>query len=125
MFWNCVNKLMIVGFMVDGVLGEIFGVEGKLYVQLLIDIEYYGVMYVVKMFFFGCVSFIGKCVGWCYSYNLIFVEQCDFILVECVCFECCIEQVQNGELDFFFDELDELEKQCSEVYLLVDVYLIV
>ena len=42
-------------------------------------------------------------------------EQRDFTLVECVRPERCTEQVQNGELDFFLDEPDELEKQRSGI----------
>lgn len=36
--------------------------------------------------------------------------------------ERCTEQVQNGELDFFLDEPDELEKQRSEAHLPADAY---
>lgn len=46
--WNRANKLMTAGSMVDGVPGEIPGVEGKLYAQLPIDIEYHGVMHAAK-----------------------------------------------------------------------------
>lgn len=117
--WNRANKLMTAGSMVDGVPGEIPGVEGKLYAQLPIDIEYHGVMHAAKTPFSYRASLTGKRVGWRHSYNLIPAEQRDFTLVECVRPERCTEQVQNGELDFFLDEPDELEKQRSEAHLLL------
>ncbi len=120
--WNRANKLMTAGSMVDGVPGEIPGVEGKLYAQLPIDIEYHGVMHAAKTPFSGRASLTGKRVGWRHSYNLIPAEQRDFTLVECVRPERCTEQVQNGELDFFLDEPDELEKQRSEAHLPADAY---
>ncbi|OLQ27123.1 amino acid abc transporter substrate-binding paat family protein, partial [Pseudomonas aeruginosa] len=120
--WNRANKLMTAGSMVDGVPGEIPGVEGKLYAQLPIDIEYHGVMHAAKTPFSGRASLTGKRVGWRHSYNLIPAEQRDFTLVECVRPERCTEQVQNGELDFFLDEPDELEKQRSEAHLAADAY---
>ena len=57
--------------MVDGVPGEIPGVEGKLYAQLPIDIEYHGVMHAAKTPVSGRASLTGKRVGWRHSYNLI------------------------------------------------------
>ena len=68
-------------------------------------------MHAAKTPFSGRASLTGKRVGWRHSYNLIPAEQRDFTLVECVRPERCTEQVQNGELDFFLDEPDELEKQ--------------
>ena len=88
---------MTAGSMVDGVPGEIPGVEGKLYAQLPIDIEYHGVMLgedVVS----GRASLTGKRVGWRHSYNLIPAEQRDFTLVECVRPERCNRAGPNGEL---------------------------
>ncbi len=72
--WNRANKLMTAGSMVDGVPGEIPGVEGKLYAQLPIDIEYHGVMHAAKTPFSGRASLTGKRVGWRHSYNLIPAE---------------------------------------------------
>lgn len=61
--WNRANKLMTAGSMVDGVPGEIPGVEGKLYAQLPIDIEYHGVMHAAKTPFSGRASLTGKRVA--------------------------------------------------------------
>lgn len=120
--WNRANKLMTAGSMVDGVPGEIPGVEGKLYAQLPIDIEYHGVMHAAKTPFSGRASLTGKRVGWRHSYNLIPVEQRDFTLVECIRPERCTEQLEAGELDFFLDEPDELQVQRSEARLAADAY---
>ncbi len=94
--WNRANKLMTAGSMVDGVPGEIPGVEGKLYAQLPIDIEYHGVMHAAKTPFSGRASLTGKRVGWRHSYNLIPAEQRDFTLVECVRPERCTEQSRTA-----------------------------
>ncbi|MGV8514849.1 amino acid abc transporter substrate-binding paat family protein, partial [Pseudomonas aeruginosa] len=57
-----------------------------------------------------------------HSYTLIPAGQRDFPLVECVRPGRCTEQVLRGELDFFLEEPDELEKQRSDAHLPADAY---